>query len=150
MPHVAVTTTLLVLGCLWLEKVKHTLMKKMGNHSFQHDNSLIARRSSLLSPSDYLHTTVANTTREKLSFQTATMFPCNKIGRLKQTGSAHKGLSLIRQARSETKPTTSPCDFMQFLAQHVQGYVAAYCHLCHLPVLKEEGIITHMVLTRNT
>ena len=161
MAHVAVTTTLPVLDCLWLQEVKHTL-KKMGKHSFQHGNSLIERRSSLPSPSNYLHTNVVNTMRERPSFQTATMFSCNKIGRLKQTGSAYRGLSLIRQARSETKPTTSPFDFMQFLAQHVQGYVAAQCHLCHLPILQEEGdfvagpmqpddvqrIITHTVFTR--
>ena len=91
------------------------------------------RWSSLLSPSNYLHTTVANMMREKPSVQTA----CNKIGRLRQTGSAHRGLSLIRQARSETKPTTSPFDFMQFLAQQVQGYVAAQCR--HSPILQEEG-----------
>ena len=36
---------------------------------------------------------------------------------------------------SETKPAASPFDFMQFLAQHVQGYTATQGHLCHLPVL---------------
>ena len=109
-----------------------------------------------------IHTTVAKTMRERPSFQTATMFTATKFERLRQTGSAHRGLSLNRQARSETKPTTSPFDFMQFLAQHVQGYVAAQCHLCHLPVLKEMGncvarsvqpddkqrAITHVVFTR--
>ena len=42
------------------------------------------------------------------------------------------------QARSEPKPATSPFDFMHFLAQHVQGHVAAQCHLRHLPVLQAE------------
>ena len=37
--------------------------------------------------------------RERPLFQTVTMFTCNKIGRLRQTGSAHRGLSLNRQAR---------------------------------------------------
>ena len=114
-------------------------MEGVGNHSFQHGNYLIERRSSLLSPSNYLHTTVANTMREEPSFQTATMFTATNFERLGQTGSARMGLSLNRQTRSETKPTTSPSDFMQFLAQHVQGYVAAQGHLCHLPVLKQMG-----------
>ena len=39
-----------------------------------------------------LHTTVANSMRERPSCQTATMFTCNKFGRLRQTGSAHRGL----------------------------------------------------------
>ena len=51
---------------------------------------------------------------------------------------------------------------MQFLAQHVQGCMAAQGHLCHLPVSQEEGncvagtvqpddeqrAITHVVFTR--
>ena len=107
----------------------------MGNHSFQH--SLIEKRSSFLSPSNYLHTTVANTMREGSSFQTATMFTAIKFERLRRTGSAHRGFSLNRQARSETKPTTSPLNFVHFLAQHVQCHMAAQGYLCHLPVLQE-------------
>ena len=56
-----------------------------------------------------------------------------------QTGSAHRGLSPIRQARSEPEPSTCPFDFMHFLAQHVQGYVAGQSYLRHLPVMKKEG-----------
>ena len=61
---------------------------------------------------------------------TATQFE-----KLKQTGSGHKGLSLNRQAHSGSEPATSPFDFMQFLAQHVQGFLAAQGYLWHLPVL---------------
>ena len=53
---------------------------------------------------------------------------------------------------------------MQFLAHHVQGYVAAQCHLRHLPILQEEGdfvagpmqpddvqrIVAHIAFTRVT
>ena len=49
------------------------------------------------------------------------------------------GLSLNRQARTETRPATSPFDFMQFLAEHFQGFLAAQDHLCHLPALQDMG-----------
>ena len=42
------------------------------------------------------------------------------------------------QARSNAKPATSPSDFMHFLAQHVQGHMAAQCHLRDLPILQAE------------
>ena len=69
-----------------------------------------------------------------------------------------------RGRRSETKPATSPFDSMHFLAQHVQGNVAAHCYLRHFQMLKEEGncvagsvqpddlqrVITHVAVTRAT
>ena len=75
MAHVAVTTTLPVLDCQWLEKVPRTaeddakpLLPAVATLSFE-------RRFSLLSPPDHSHKkTVANTMRERPSSQTATMF----------------------------------------------------------------------------
>ena len=93
----------------------------MGNHSFQHGNSLIERRSSLLSPSNFLHTAVANTMRKGPSFQKATMFTATKLEDSDKPAQLTGGLSLNRQACSKTKPTTSPFYFVQFLAQHVRA-----------------------------
>ena len=67
------------------------------------------------------------------NFPTATNFES-----LRQTSSAHRGLSLNRQARPEPGPATSPFQSAHFLAQHVHGHVTAQCHLCHLPVLEGE------------
>ena len=110
----------------------------MGNHSYRRGNSLIERRPASFHHQTCIHTTVAETMGGAL-IPDGHNVRCNKIEKLRQNGSAHKGLSLNRQARSETKPTTSPFDFMQFLAQHVQGCVAAQCHLRHLPILQKEG-----------
>ena len=83
---------------------------------------------------------------------------CNKIWK---TQTNRFGL-LSRQARSETQPTTSLFNFMQFLAQVVQSYMAAQGYFCHLPLLQEMGscsarsvqpddklsAIAHVVFTR--
>ena len=50
-------------------------------------------------------TTAANTMREGTSFQIATILIATKFERLRQTDSAHRGLSLNRQARSERNQT---------------------------------------------
>ena len=66
------------------------------------------------------------------------------------------------RTRSEAEPDAPPLDVMQLLAQHVQGYMEAQGHLCHLPVLQEMGnyvarsmqpddkqrALTHVVFTR--
>ena len=66
-------------------------------------------------------------------------FSLRKIGRLRQTGSAHRGLSLNRQAHSKTESTTSTFHFEKLLSLHIKCFVAAQGYLCHLPVLQELG-----------
>ena len=81
----------------------------------------------------FTRNTVANTVRRALITKQPKCSFEAKFEKLRQTGSTHKSLSLNRQARSKTKPSTSPFNFVLFLAQHVQCYMAAQGYLCHLP-----------------
>ena len=136
MVHVAVTTTLPMLDCLWLEKVKHTAEEdgKPLLPAWQ-----LSHREAVEPPFTFklfTHNCGRNYEGRALISDSHNVH-CNKLEKLKQTGSAHRGSSLNRQARSETKPT---------------------------PILQEEGdfaagpmqpddmqrIITHSVVTRVT
>ena len=80
---------------------------------------------------------MAHTVREgPLITKTAKMFIEATFESLRQTSSAHKRLSLNRQTRSKTEPTSSPFHFVQFLAQHVRCNMEAQGYLCHLPILE--------------
>ena len=94
----------------------------MGNHSFQHGNSS-PKRVHPLSPSNCVCTKLRQTrcgmalipdshnvhteTHQKRMFFTSFPFKQNKT-------------------RSESEPATSLCNFMHFLAPHVQGYWVAH------------------------
>ena len=161
MAHVAVTTTLPpVLECLWLEEVLHTHAKKISTRRNVLSLKFLQRRHVTPFPSSYSHDTEWPTRGGKgPHHRTAQMFIEATFERLRQTGSAHKGMSLNRQA---TKPTTSRFNFEKILAQHVLCFLAAQGYFCHLPVLQEEGncvarsmqlhdeqrAITHVVFTR--
>ena len=164
MAHVAATTTLPVLDCLWLEKLQHTLAKnsfKTSKSSQPHIPAKEAHASFSFKPFTR-HTVAQHGEGRALIPKTAKMFTEAKFERLEQTGSAHSDLSLNRQALSEAKPTTSPLNFVFLLALHVQCCVAAQENLCHLPILQEEGdfvagsmqpydekrLITHFFFTR--
>ena len=83
----------------------------MGNHSFQPWQLSFDRRSSLLSPSNYLHKTVTNTTREMPSSQIATLFTLEQIEVKGLAPSPHKDMSLTsfpfctaRRAQNPNQP----------------------------------------------
>ena len=124
MAHVAVTATEPVLDCLWLEKVTRTA-EEDGTPLLPVMATLIERRSSLLSPSNYSHKNCGKLKEKDQSTQLR--------------GTCH---SLPSPSRLESEPAASPVDSMQFLAQHVQGYMAAQGYLCHLQSCKKRAIVS--------
>ena len=93
--------------------------RKSGKPTFQLWPKTLERRSSPFSPSHCLSET---NMKEK-------NYPLNSEGQVVRFLPFHK------RTRSEAEPAAPPFNFMQLLAQHVQGNMAAQSYLCHLPVL---------------
>ena len=80
MAHVAVTTTLPVLDCLWLEKMTHAHAENEFNTLKNSPPQIPAKEARASFHLLTVHTkTVANTVREKPSSQTATMFTLKEL-----------------------------------------------------------------------
>ena len=105
-----------------------------GHHTFEKMYTSYSQPSKLFTRTRWHGTRSRGNTMCKLYFPRTQTSPLNSEGHV-----MHFLPFLYHKTRSGPEPDTSPFDFMHFLAQHVQGFVAAQSYLCHLPVLKEEG-----------
>ena len=135
--HVEMTTTLPLLDCLWLEKVLHTHAENNFNTSKRPRWSQIpAKETQLFTRSS------GHTVREGPSSTKQPKCSLKQILRdsRKKPSSAHRSLSLNRQARSETKTKHASSQLRIALGM---AYPMLYGNLGlplpHLPVFQEEG-----------